>query len=113
MPTALFFSEIYLRSHFKAEDITFIPIQYASQIKNNNFDIAISQGSIQEMPEDMVNSWCEVIARSAFSFLSINYPKTPIKLPNNWKMTYCDSSPELKTILDTTEVFEERFYVRS
>ena len=98
-PEALFFAEVYLRSHFpglkvhywstgdKLEDVekaapnlVFFPAQCANEITGLSGDLLVNSGSMQEMPETAIIYWSKWIEEAAISnFWACNYFLQPIE----------------------------------
>lgn len=100
MPEMLFFAECYLRSHFpdasfkylssidpidvEDADFNFVPFQFA-RLVGGHFDLALSQGSMQEMQESMIDAYISLINDlDVDHFYSLNYKTTPFHWPENW-----------------------------
>ena len=68
-------------------DFVFCPVQLAQTAKVCHYDIAINQGSMQEMPAATVDYWlCFLESADVDSFYSLNYHVTPLKTPANWEL---------------------------
>ena len=108
LPESLFFAEVFLRRNFPGAaftyitaerqlfdgpepytmaDFVFCPVQLAQTAKVCHYDIAINQGSMQEMPCDTVAWWLRFLeSADVDSFYSLNYHVTPLKPPANWEL---------------------------
>ena len=108
LPESLFFAEIFLRRNFPdatftyitAErqlfdgpepytmaDFVFCPVQLAKTAKVCHYDIAINQGSMQEMPAATVDYWlCFLESADVDTFYSLNYDVTPLERAKGWDL---------------------------
>lgn len=68
MPESLFFSEVYL----KANGINNVK-QLSADAELGDYDLAISQGTFQEMPQEWVNTLAEKLKRKVKYVYSLNY----------------------------------------
>ena len=117
IPSSLFFSELYLRYHFPnlktaygpydwRADVNFVPIREFETIEEWAHEIAINQGSFQEMAKGTVAEYMERIhALKVQHFYSLNYDITPLWL-DGWKVVSETQSPR-DIIMDADNRFRE------
>ena len=72
MPESLFFARTFLEAN-TITGIRFIALDDTQNIKE--VDLAISQGSFGEMPQETVNFWADVLKKKAKYVYSLNYLK--------------------------------------
>jgi len=98
-PEALFFVEVYLRSHFPGlslhywqsgdkladvekagYDIVLFPAQCAAELSGLSGDLLVNSGSMQEMPESAILYWSKWIEESKLGhFWACNYFLQPVQ----------------------------------
>ena len=108
LPESLFFAEIFLRRNFPEAmftyileerqlfdgpepytmaDFVFCPIQLAKTANLGHYDIAINQGSMQEMPPATIDHWLRFLEQvNVDSFYSLNYDVTPLDRTKGWEL---------------------------
>ncbi len=132
LPESLFFAHAFLSLNFPNASIAYInankpihldkydfvliPVQFYQSLSNDEFDIVINTGSLQEMPENTVTFWMDFIQTfiKVKMFYSFNYflnnkriyLETSKEEGNNicpildpyWKVKYFKINPEVITI---------------
>ena len=132
LPESIFFAHIYLALNFPNAKIAYInqnqkidmdnydfaliPVQFYQALSNDEFDIVINTGSLQEMTDNAVRFWMDFIQNSirVKMFYSLNYFMNIKKryseiskeesnqicptLDPFWKMKYFKINPEIHTI---------------
>ena len=94
LPESLFFAEVYLRAHFPDGDFQFIPVQEIQSLQGIPYDLAINQGSFQEMTASGLEYWLGFLEDSQCrAFYSLNYKETRIILSNQWREVYRETNP--------------------
>ena len=108
LPESLFVAEVFLRRNFPnamftyiteerqlfdgpepytMADFVFCPVQLAKTAKVAHYDIAINQGSMQEMPPATIDYWLRFLELADVdSFYSLNYHVTPLDRTENWEL---------------------------
>ena len=94
LPESLFFAEVYLAAHFPDGAFEFVPAQEAQRLLPIKYDLAINQGSFQEMTASALEFWLGFLEDSAIQhFYSLNYAETQIIHSNQWKEVYRETNP--------------------
>ncbi len=131
IPESLFFAEVFLKVNFpgcsvkyalSSDDVTdyrkydflLVPVQLSESLKNLPYDVAVNTGSLQEMPDNTVEYWMNLIQSDSIgSFYSLNYFLNPLKmylsdaevsnficpkLDPYWRIIHWETDPQTITI---------------
>ena len=102
LPESLFFAYAYLRAHFPdavisggdrlptGADFVLVPVQYYSVLYGSGpYDVAVSQGSMQEMPPETSKFYMRLVHDVGVrSFYSLNYHSLEFAFPEGWRKVH-------------------------
>lgn len=99
LPESLFFSYVFINANFPEHKVKFVPAYEYAQ--HTEADIVITQGTMQEMPFIMVQTYMSWLAAGDFkAFYSLNYQSTPFSLLESWEEIFMEDDPVI-VILDS------------
>ena len=127
LPESLFYAEVFLRWNLSEANIQYItdvrqdiggadivlcPAQLATAIPWGHVDIAINQGSMQEMPAETVDYWLRWLeVTDVDTFYSVNYAETPLCRAQTWELLRRIECPPVLT-LDSGVDLEQGWRIR-